>query len=206
MRSTRRYAFAFALIVTSSFAIGTPVRAQDSEATSESTPPPRPTAGFAPVNAPATGFGATGQWVLTMSTLDGGGFVFLHKTSGGGSEINIHPALDTFIATGFSVGGVVGIDYQSGSPGATFLDIGARAGYDLPFMSQLSLWPMVAIFARHQSVNHASNTSTAFQASMPFLWHPAAHAFAGLGPSFILGLSGGSYKQFGIDFILGGWL
>ena len=28
----------------------------------------------------------------------------------------------------------------------------------------------------------------------------------GLGPSFQLGLSGGDYKQYGLDFALGGWI
>jgi len=40
----------------------------------------------------------------------------------------------------------------------------------------------------------------------PFLYVPAPHFFIGLGPTFNQGLSGGTGQDFGLDFMIGGWI
>ena len=59
--------------------------------------------------APSSGFGAIGQWVLTMRTTADSGFFYFHKASGDGWDLNLHPAIDYFFNGRFSVGGTVGI-------------------------------------------------------------------------------------------------
>ncbi len=180
-------------------------RAQDSFSTAppgEATPAP-----FAATAAPGGGFGAIGEWVLTMQTAFGGtsgGFLFLHKASGGGSEIAVHPAVDYFLTHAVTVGGVVGIDYASG--GSTNLGIGARAGFNLNINDRVGIWPTVGVFGSHTSnPDHTSSSSAGLLIFAPFLYHLAPHFFAGLGPSFDMSFNNNQQKDFGIDFVIGGW-
>jgi hypothetical protein len=179
-------------------------RAQEPSATpAENNPAP-----FARVAPAAGGFGATGQWVLTMQTAFGGsssGFLFLHKTSGGGSEIAVHPAADYFLTSTITVGGVLGVDSASG--GSTTLDIGGRAGLNLNINGYLGFWPTAGVFASHTSnPDHSSSSSAGLEIFAPFLYHPAAHFFVGLGPSFDISFNNNQQKDFGIDFVIGGWI
>jgi hypothetical protein len=166
---------------------------------------PTANGGFAP--APyAPGFGAPGSWVLSVSSANAASAsLFLHKTSGGGSELNVHPALDAFIAPHVSVGAVVGIDYSSG--GATTLDFGARAGFSIGIGGPVGFWPTAGIFVQHSSSSgQPSSTPASLGVFAPFLFHLVPHAFVGLGPSLNLGLNDGNGKELGIDYIIGGWL
>ena len=103
---------------------------------------------------------------------------------------------------------MVGFDYVSGDASSTKLDLGARIGYDLTIQDRIGVWPMAGLFVSYVSddASHSSNTATSLTLFAPFLYHPAPHFFVGLGPSFQLGLSGGDYKQYGLDFTLGGWI
>jgi hypothetical protein len=197
MTTANRTTKSLLLLVGALLATTSPARAQG-----DATTP------FAPMAQATGGFGAPTQWVLTMSTTPGSGFVFVRKVSGGSSEIALHPALDYFIADHISVGGVVGIGYVSGDAGRTTIDLGARIGYDLNIQDRIGVWPMAGLFVSHVSddANHSSNTATSLTLFAPFLYHLAPHFFVGLGPSFQLGLSGGDYKQYGLDFTLGGWI
>jgi hypothetical protein len=198
MTTVKRTTKSLLLLLGALLATTSPARAQ----TDATTP------AFAPMAQTTGGFGAPTQWVLTMSTTPTSGFVFVRKVSGGSSEIALHPALDYFIADHISVGGVVGIDYVSGDAGSTRIDLGARIGYDLNIQDRIGVWPMAGLLVSHVSddANHSSNTATSLTLFAPFLYHPAPHVFVGLGPSFQLGLSGGDYKQYGLDFALGGWI
>jgi hypothetical protein len=180
-------------------------RAQDAAPPADPSAAPAP---FAPTSARGGGFGATGQWVFTMQTAFGGtsgGFAFLHQQSGGGSEIDIHPAADTFITGSVSVGGVLNVDHDSG--GNTNLGIGARAGFNLNIVDHVGFWPTAGVFANHFSgSDHSSNTTAWLGVFAPFLYHFVPHFFAGGGPSFDLSFDNSRANDYGIDFVIGGWI
>ncbi|HZL17398.1 MAG TPA: hypothetical protein VFG23_06605 [Polyangia bacterium] len=169
-------------------------------------PPPSGGSGFAPVAALGGGFGGTGQWVFSMETADpGSGSFFIHG-SNGNATISLNPAVDAFIASNVSVGGSVTFTHDSSGAGSTSIGIGARAGYNLNITGQIGFWPSLRLFAEHQNVDHNGSSASSFGVFAPFLYHPTPHFFLGAGPDFNLGLSGGSYKEYGIDFIIGGWI
>ena len=159
--------------------------------------------GFAPPSSPAAGFGAVGQWVLTMG-FTSGEYLFLHKQSGGGWQIGFRPTADYFLAPNLSVGGVLGIAHDSG--GTTDFEIGARGGYNINIVGPWAIWPTAGILARthSDSAMHNTTTNALLQIFAPFLYHLVPHLFVGLGPSFELGLNGGG-NQYGIDALLGGY-
>jgi hypothetical protein len=160
----------------------------------------------APMAATGGRFGVATQWVLTMQTAPGSGFAFFHRPSGGDWEISVHPALDYFLLGNVSVGGVAGIFHSPAATGTTNLDLGARAGFNLGIADGITFWPVAGINARVTSANHDTSGASSLSIFAPFLYHPAAHFFVGLGPSFQVGLSGGSYNVFGVDFMIGGWI
>src|SRR5450432_1658059 len=123
---------------------------------------------------------------------------------GGGSEIAVHPAVDYFLTHAVTVGGVVGIDYASG--GSTTVGIGARAGFNMNINDRIGFWPTVGVFGGHTSnSDHTSSSSAGLLIFAPFLYHLAPHFFAGLGPSFDISFNNNQQKDFGIDFVIGGW-
>jgi hypothetical protein len=193
---------ALSIAVAAAVSASSPVaRAQDDSAPFANPPPPNP----APMAAVASSFGAAGQWVASMRTGPGSGYAYFHK-SGGNWELSIHPAIDYFITSRISIGGVFGYTHSPAQMGTNILDFGARAGINLDIAGSFSFWPTAGIAGRVHSAERVTDTSTALQIFAPFLWHPVAHAFIGLGPEFQVGLSGGDYTEYGIDFIIGGWL
>jgi hypothetical protein len=160
--------------------------------------------GFAPAAAPGGGFGATGQWVLSLGGHNGD-YAFVNKHSGGGSTtVQLQPSLDYFIASRVSVGGVVRVAYDSGGGGTTNFDIGVRAGYDLDITGPWTWWPTIGVFANTRHIPHTTNTDAQLGIFAPFLFHIVQHLFVGIGPVFNLGLSGGG-NDVGLDAVLGGW-
>jgi len=196
-------AFTLAAVATLATLGASTARAQDAPPPAEANPP-----AFAPMSPRGAAFGATGEWVLTMQTAfggTGGGFLFFHKASGGGTEIAVHPAVDYFLTSSVTVGGVVGIDSVSG--GSTTLGFGARAGFNMNINQYVSFWPTAGVFANHTSNNdHSSSSSAGLAIFAPFLYHPAPHFFLGLGPSFDMSFNNNQQKDFGIDFVIGGWI
>ena len=156
--------------------------------------------------SPSAGFGAIGQWVLTMKTTGDNGYVFFHKPSGGDWELSLHPSIDYFITNGVSLGATVGYRYSPAETGTTVFDLGARAGFNLNINDNLGFWPTAGLSVNVDSRNHTTNTHTTFGVFAPFLYHLVPHLFVGLGPSFALPLSGGGGNAYGVDFVLGGWL
>jgi hypothetical protein len=183
------------------FVPASPARAQDESAPFANPPP----ASAAPM-ARGGSFGAPGQWVASMRTAPGSGFLYFHNPSGDGWEISIHPAIDYFLANRISVGGVFGYTYSPAMSGTTTVDMGARVGFNLDMSGTFGFWPLAGVAARVFNSGNVTDTSSALQVFAPFLWHPVSHAFLGLGPSFNAGLSGGDYTEVGLDFIIGGWL
>jgi len=162
----------------------------------------------APFSAsPSAGFGAIGQWVVSLRTTgDGGGYAFFHKPSGGDWELTIHPSIDYFITNSVSLGATFGYHYSPAATGTTVVDVGARAGFNLTINDNIGFWPSAGVSASIDSRNHNTNTSASFGIFAPFLYHLVPHLFVGVGPSFSVQLNDGNGKQYGLDFILGGWL
>ncbi|HXU02737.1 MAG TPA: hypothetical protein VN903_17350 [Polyangia bacterium] len=157
--------------------------------------------------SPSAGFAAMGQWAISMRTTgDGGGFVFFHKDSPGDWHLSLHPSIDYFIINSVSLGATLGYTYSPADTGTTIFDIGGRAGFNLNINDNLGFWPSAGLSLNVNSSNHNTNTTTFLGVFAPFLYHLVPHLFVGLGPSFSLQLSGGSGKQFGVDFVIGGWL
>lgn len=167
--------------------------------------------GFAspePTTTAAPGLGATGQWVLTMGSGTDEHF-FFHK-QGSAWQLQLQPALDYFLTPIVSVGGIIRYGHSSGgggtnASGTNSFGVGARAGAHFMLNGQFSVWPMAGLLLDWVSANHSSSTNTWLALWAPVLFHPAPHFFAGLGPTFRLGLTGDGANQFGIDTMLGGW-
>jgi hypothetical protein len=173
----------------------------------EAAPPPPAIATAEPAPS-ASGFGAGGQWVLSMSTTpdDANGYFLFHKTSGGTSSLQLSPAVDVFIGGNISLGVNLHFVYNSapiGGSSSTMLGAGVRAGYNINLSSNVGFWPDVRFFVDHNGAGHS--TATTFAVFAPFLWHLVPHFFLGAGPDLDRGISGGTYTEYGIDFILGGW-
>jgi hypothetical protein len=165
-------------------------------------------AGFAPAPAPLAGarFGVTGEWVLSVESYNAGAATpsfFFAKQSGGGSSFSLRPALDYFLGSGISVGGAVGIGYSGGN---TTLGLGARAGFNLGLTDRVTFWPTAGIDGWYTTGNHTSSSGAALGVFAPFLYHAAPHFFLGAGPFLSYLVSGGPNTQYGLDFVIGGWL
>jgi hypothetical protein len=170
------------------------------------------TGGFAaaPTAAAGSGFGAPGQFVLSMGATSGEHALY-HK-EGGNWQLQLSPALDYFVTSRVSVGGVVSYRHATGGTGtgtngagSDTLSVGARAGFNIDFNQRFGLWPLGGLSLDRFSANHTSTTNTWFMVYAPVLFHLAPHLFLGLGPSLQFNVSGPAPNQFGVDSMLGGW-
>ncbi len=175
--------------------------------------PPAPVAstsssggGFAPAPLAGARFGVAGEWVLSVESYSAGAATpsfFFAKQSGGGSTFSIRPALDYFLGSAISVGGAVGIGYAGGN---TTVSLGARAGFNMGLTDRVTFWPTAGIDGWYTSGNHASSSGAALGIFAPFLYHAAPHFFLGAGPFLSYLVDGGPSTQYGLDFVIGGWL
>ena len=158
--------------------------------------------------AAASSFGVAGEWVISMQSNNAGSatpsFVFAKQASGG-SRLLIQPGLDYFIGNGISVGGVVGFGYSTGSPATTSVILGARAGFNQGLNEHVSFWPTIGIDGSYTH-NATSNSAAQLEVFAPFLYHVAPHFFLGAGPFLSYYVKGGPDTQYGLDFVIGGWL
>jgi hypothetical protein len=179
-------------------------RGADSDESAPFSGKPPAAGAFAPSSAPGAGLGTVGQWVVAVqSSNEGSEDIQLRKSGGGGWHLHLRPALDTFIVSNVSVGGVVGFGYGGGD--STF-EVGARAGYAFAIADRIAVWPTGGVYLSYTTGNHMSSTDTYLGIFAPFLYLPAPHFFLGIGPTFNLGLSGGGGQDFGLDFAIGGWI
>ena len=137
-----------------------------------------PTAGAsAGGGSPApTIFGGDGEWVLSVASFNNGTSAFFDKQAGGGYKVFIQPALDYFLGSGVSVGGLLGFIHSEGS---TTFDFGARAGFNQAMTARASFWPTVGIVGSYQT---SSGSMAELVVLAPVLYHPAPHFFLGAGP------------------------
>ena len=141
------------------------------------------------------GFGTPGQ-IVVRGDFEG------HLRNGW--ELRLHPAIDYFIASNVSVGAVVGLQYHSGNPATTTVDLGVRAGYNLAIVNQVTFWPTIGILYSHTSSGMSSSSSTNLEIFAPFLYHIVPHFFVGAGPVFDLSLDNNG-NGYGLQTVIGGW-
>ena len=158
--------------------------------------------------AASTSFGAAGAWVLSVQSFNAGSAtpsLFFAKQASGGWRFLLQPGLDYFIGNGISVGGVVGFGYTSGSPATTVVNLGARAGFNQGLNEHVSFWPTIGVDGSYVH-NTGSNSTAALEVFAPFLYHVAPHFFLGAGPFLSYLVKGGPDTEYGLDFVIGGWL
>ena len=164
-----------------------------------------PSGDTAPASPAAASFGVAGAWVISVQSYNAGSatpsFFFAQQASGGES-VTFQPGRDYFIGNGISVGGVAGVLHSTGS---TTVNFGARAGFNQGLNQHLSFWPTVGIDGSYTH-NTASTTTAALEVFAPFLYHVAPHFFLGVGPFLSYFVKGGPNTQYGLDFVIGGWL
>lgn len=170
-------------------------------------------------NSPSGIFGGKGQ--LTISS-DAGLYIENTSTSGvdgSATTLQLRPALDYFVIDNFSVGGFLGIQYQSVPNGhSTVWAIGPRVGYNIPLSRRLSIWPKAGLSftSTSQTIDagptvpdgaSVSNTALALNLFVPVMLHPAPHFFVGFGPALDVDLTG-DVKTTAIAgrLTIGGWL
>ncbi len=167
-----------------------------------------PSGGSGSPTAVASSFGVAGAWVVSVQSFNAGSAtpsLFFDKQASGGSRLLIQPGLDYFIGNGISVGGVVGFGYTSGSPATTTVTLGARAGFNQGLNAHVSFWPTIGIDGSY-SHNTTSSSTAALEVFAPFLYHVAPHFFLGAGPFLSYLVKGGPDTEYGLDFVIGGWL
>jgi hypothetical protein len=153
----------------------------------------------------ATSFGGGGEWVISVQSYNAGSATpsfFFAKQASGGSSVFVQPGLDYFIGNGISVGGVVGVGHSSGS---TTVNLGARAGFNQGLSEHVSFWPTLGVDGSYTHTT-MSNSTAALEIFAPFLYHVAPHFFLGVGPFLSYLVKGGPDTQYGLDFVIGGWL
>ncbi|HEY6477586.1 MAG TPA: hypothetical protein VI456_13475 [Polyangia bacterium] len=154
---------------------------------------------------PASAFGADGAWVLSVQSYASGSSTnsfFLQKVSGEATTVEIKPAIDYFIGGGVSVGGVVGVIHSS----STTVDFGVRAGFNQRIVSKISFWPTAGAYGSFRDSSGNTSTTAAAVVYAPFLFHPVEHFFLGAGPFLGYQFHGGDFTEYGLDFVIGGWL
>ena len=151
------------------------------------------------------GFGAPGVWVFTFQTADNGsGYAFFHKTSGGNAtRSSLNPAVDYFLAPNISLGANLSVSHSTGN--------GHRRGGRRPCGLQPRHRRERRLLAdgavlRRCTPDRPTRTDTSIGVLAPFIWHATTHFFLGGGPDLNRGLSNGGSTEYGLDFMLGGWL
>jgi hypothetical protein len=199
------------VVVAALLLLGGAARAAETETETSSE---KESSGFAPAtNAelnPATSFGTAGQFVLTMGARTGQHLLY-HK-QGSAWQLQLQPALDYFVISRLSVGGIIGYRHATGgtgtganSAGIDTFTIGGRAGFNFTINGLFGVWPLAGLLLDYLNQNHTGTTNTWLTLAVPVLFHPATHFFAALGPSFEVNLSGPAANQIGVDTMLGGW-
>ena len=161
-----------------------------------------------PASPPAASFGVAGAWVISVQSYNAGSATpsfFFAKQASGGWSLLLQPGLDYFIGNGISVGGVVGFGHSSGNPSTNVVNLGARAGFNQGLNQHVSFWPTIGIDGSFTH-NTTTNSTAALEVFAPFLYHVAPHFFLGAGPFLSYLVKGGPDTQYGLDFVIGGWL
>jgi hypothetical protein len=180
-----------------------------------------------PTDSPAGRFGLKHELTLASDA----GFSVANTSvsghSGSTTTFTMSPAVDFFIIDDLSLGGTFEVDYShlpDGSHSTTF-SIGPRAGYNFSLSEKFSIWPKVGLayattsFSPGDStINGGGGTVTTISTTtsnsglrlnlyVPFMFHPVAHFFLGLGPALDVDLTGDAKATtIAGRLTIGGWL
>lgn len=174
-----------------------------------------------PADSPSGVFGLQGQ--LTISS-DAG--LSISNTSisgqdGSATALVLRPAIDYFVIDNLSLGGFLGVEYNS-SPGgsSTVFAVGPRVGYNVPLSRMFSIWPKIGFSFASTSQeqddvtmgditiegDEETSTSLALNGFVPVMFHPVEHFFLGFGPALDADLTGDSKATtLAGRLTLGGW-
>lgn len=210
------------MLITSAVLVTVSASAQEGDA-EEASSPRGPALPEVPASSPSGVFGGSGQIAVSSDTGLSISNTSISGIDGSTTTILLRPAVDYFIADYISIGGFLGLEYNS-TPGgsSTTFSIGPRVGYNIPLSERLSLWPKVGFSFASTSqdqddvelpggqtieVDGESNTSLQLNLFAPFMFHPVEHFFIGVGPAFDLDLSGDNKATtIAVRLTLGGWL
>lgn len=207
MTTSRNLPLLIALCTTATVLLVFPLPACADEAASTATTESSGEASSSSFRSSAGLFGEARQWVYSISSPNEFPF-WLTKTGDGGWALTFRPSLDTFVVRNVSVGGVVTL---STNGGGSDVGIGARAGYNVPLTSLVSIWIRGGLYFHHTAINSGpSGNETVMDINVPFLFHLVPHFFVGVGPLFHLPLQnsmmGGTDATYGLTATVGGWL
>ena len=200
--------------------IALPVAAQDSNGNSEETK--GPALPEVRANSPSGMFGGKKQLAISSDAGLSISNTSIADVDGSTTTLILRPAVDYFVIDYLSIGGFLGVQYDSTSGGSTTaVSIGPRVGYNIPLSERFSIWPKVGFSFASTSqetddvtengvtIEGESETSTSLQLNLfaPFMFHPVQHFFIGFGPAFDLDLTGDSKATtIAARLTLGGWL
>jgi hypothetical protein len=173
-------------------------------------------------NSPSGVFGAQGQIAISSDAGLSISNTSISGVDGSTTTLILRPAVDYFVIDYLSLGGFLGVQYDSTSGGSTTaISIGPRVGYNIPLSERFSVWPKIgfSFASTSQSTDDTTgggvtiegedetNTSLQLNLFAPFMFHPVQHFFIGFGPAFDLDLTGDSKATtIAARLTLGGWL
>jgi hypothetical protein len=174
-------------------------------------------------DSPSGVFGARGQLAISSDAGLSISNTSVDGIDGSSTSVIMRPAIDYFIVDYVSIGGFLGVEYNSAPGGnSTSVSVGPRIGYNILLSERLSIWPKLGFsFASTTQEtdevtlpsgatiggDEESNTSIQLNLFAPVMFHPVQHFFIGFGPAFDLDLSGDSKATtIAARLTLGGWL
>jgi hypothetical protein len=216
MKQTPLALIAFA---TASFAVAAPALAQDRDDDGDVRVRTRERAiDDVRAGSPSGRFGLKGQKAVSSDAGFSISNTSVSGVDGSTTTLILRPAVDWFFADSISLGGFVGVEYNS-TPGgnSSVISVGPRIGYNLPLSDRLSIWPKVGFSLANTTVSNdgvngvddedESNTSVQLNLFAPLMFHPVQHFFLGFGPALDVDLSGDAKATtIAARLTLGGWL
>jgi hypothetical protein len=166
-------------------------------------------------------FGTKGQ--IAISSEAGAALTRTSVSGVDGSTMTFvfRPGVDYFVIDRLSLGAFFGVAHESLPTGSsTTIGVGPRAGYDIAFSDQFSIWPKAGFSYNSTSVkadamtvggfevpeSETDNNAIALNLFAPIMFH-THHYFAGIGPALDADLSGDAKATtFAVHVTLGGWL
>jgi hypothetical protein len=169
-------------------------------------------------SSPSGRFGLKGQKAVSSDAGLSISNTSVSGIDGSTTTLVLRPAVDWFFVDSISLGGFVGVEYNSAPGGnSSVISVGPRVGYNLPLSDRLSIWPKVGFSLANTNVSNdgvngvggedESNTSVQLNLFAPLMFHPVQHFFLGFGPALDVDLSGDAKATtIAARLTLGGWL
>ena len=175
-----------------------------------------------PADSPSGVFGLRGQLAISSDAGLSISNTSISGQDGSATSLVLRPAVDYFVTDGLSLGGFLGVEYNSAPGGSsTVFAIGPRVGYNVPVSRSFSIWPKIGFSFASTSQEQddvtmgdvtiegddESSTSLALNAFVPLMFHPVEHFFLGFGPALDTDLTGDAKATtLAGRLTLGGWM